>query len=166
MIIKDIKIFSQNVHKNNLIVNTILETKFSFNIFIQEPSWTTIHSILSSRCSEGEKLVGAPNYPNWLTFSRNLMTFQELLLMSISDCLLSGFYFVKTFLVTETFHLFCSSTIMTFSIWWTFIVILLNQLWSISRILKLILEIICRTLFTLTIYLIVMISSLLQTLLI
>ena len=39
MIIKDIKIFSQNVHKNNLIVNTILETKFSFNIiFIQEPS--------------------------------------------------------------------------------------------------------------------------------
>ena len=73
MIIKDIKIFSQNVHKNNLIVNTILETKFSFNIiFIQEPSWTTIHFILSSRCSEGEELVGVPNYPNWLTFSRNL----------------------------------------------------------------------------------------------
>jgi len=39
MIIKDIKIFLQNVWKNNLIVNTILETQFEFNIvFIQEPS--------------------------------------------------------------------------------------------------------------------------------
>ena len=38
MIIKDIKIFLQNVWKNNLIVNTILETQFEFNIvFIQEP---------------------------------------------------------------------------------------------------------------------------------
>jgi len=65
MIIKDIKIFSQNFHKNNLIVNTILETKFSFDIiFVQEPSWTTIHSIPSSRCSKGEELVGVPNHPN------------------------------------------------------------------------------------------------------
>jgi len=39
MIFKDIKIFSQNIWKNNLIVNIILETKFSFDvIFIQEPS--------------------------------------------------------------------------------------------------------------------------------
>ena len=38
MIIKDIKIFLKNVWKNNLIVNTILETQFEFNIvFIQEP---------------------------------------------------------------------------------------------------------------------------------
>jgi len=37
MIIKDIKIFSQNMWKNNLIVNTILETQYSFDIiFIQE----------------------------------------------------------------------------------------------------------------------------------
>jgi len=36
MIFKDIKISSQNVQKNNLIVNTILETHFAFNIvFIQ-----------------------------------------------------------------------------------------------------------------------------------
>ena len=38
MIIKDIKIFSQNVWKNNMIVNTILKTQFFFDvIFIQEP---------------------------------------------------------------------------------------------------------------------------------
>jgi len=32
MIIKEIKIFSQNMWKNNSIVNTILETQFSFNV--------------------------------------------------------------------------------------------------------------------------------------
>ena len=74
MIIKDLKIFLQNVQKNNLIVNTILETKFKFDvIFIQEPSWTTICSIHSTRNSEGEDLVGVQNHPNWLIFVRNLM---------------------------------------------------------------------------------------------
>jgi len=39
MIIKDIKIFSQNMQKNNSVVNTILETQFCFNaIFLQEPA--------------------------------------------------------------------------------------------------------------------------------
>jgi len=39
MIIKEIKIFSQNMWKNNLIVKTILETQYSFDvIFIQELS--------------------------------------------------------------------------------------------------------------------------------
>ena len=72
MICKDIKIFSQNVWKNNLIVNTILEIKTNFNIiFIQEPSWSTIHSIPSSKCCEGELLVGVVNHPNWLMFTRN-----------------------------------------------------------------------------------------------
>jgi len=65
MIFKDIKIFSQNVWKNNLIVNMILETQFSFNIiFIQEPSWTTIYSIPSSKSRKGEGLVGVPSYLN------------------------------------------------------------------------------------------------------
>ena len=67
MIVKNIKIFLQNVQKNNLIVNTILETQFDFNvIFIQELSWTTIHAILSSKSKDG---VGVPNYPNWLVFT-------------------------------------------------------------------------------------------------
>jgi len=70
MIIKDIKIFIQNVWKNNLIINIILETQFEFDIvFIQEPSWSTIHSIPSSKSRDSEKLVGVPNHPNWLTFA-------------------------------------------------------------------------------------------------
>jgi len=32
MIIKDLRIFSQNVQKNNLIMNIILELKVKFNI--------------------------------------------------------------------------------------------------------------------------------------
>ena len=72
MIFKDIKIFSQNVWKNNLIVNTILESKFSFDvIFVQELSWTIIHSIPSSKSEEGEELVRVSNHPNWLNFARN-----------------------------------------------------------------------------------------------
>ena len=58
-----------------MIVNTILETKFNFDIiFVQELSWTTICSIPSSRSCEGKELVRVSNYPNWLIFSRNLMT--------------------------------------------------------------------------------------------
>ena len=71
MIFNDIKIFSQNVWKKNLIVNTILELKANFDIvFIQELSWSTICSIPSSRNCEGESLVGVVNHSNWLTFSR------------------------------------------------------------------------------------------------
>ena len=63
----------QNVHKNNFIINTILETQYLFDIiFIQEPSWSFIYSLLSSKNSEGEELVGVPNHPNWMTFSRNI----------------------------------------------------------------------------------------------
>ena len=73
MIFKYLKIFSQNVQKNNLIINTILEVKVDLNIiFIQEPSWTTIHTIPSSRNCEEKSLVGTANHPNWLTFSRSL----------------------------------------------------------------------------------------------
>jgi len=32
MIINEIKIFSQNMQKNNLVVNTILETQFLFDV--------------------------------------------------------------------------------------------------------------------------------------
>ena len=70
MIIKNIKIFSQNVQKNNLIVNTILETYFEFDIlFIQELFWLTICSILSLKSKDGKELVGVPNHPNWLVFA-------------------------------------------------------------------------------------------------
>ena len=55
------EIFSQNVWKNNLIVNMILETCFEFDI--QELSWLTIHVILSPRNRDGEELVGVIRFP-------------------------------------------------------------------------------------------------------
>ena len=71
MSVKNIKVFFQNIWKNNLLTNTILETYISFDvIFIQEPSWTTIHLIPSLKSEDGEILVGVPNHPNWLIFSR------------------------------------------------------------------------------------------------
>ena len=72
MILRDIKIFSQNVGKSSLVVNTILKVKTDFNIiFIQELPWSTVYSISSSTNSEGESLVGVINHLNWLTFIRN-----------------------------------------------------------------------------------------------
>jgi len=66
-----LKFFSQNIRKNKLIVDTILETQFSYDIvFIQEPSWSIIHSIPSSNNCEGEPLVGVPHHPNWTMFAR------------------------------------------------------------------------------------------------
>ena len=67
-----LKFFSQNVQKNKLIVDTILETQFSFNIiFIQELPWSTIHSIPSFNNCEEELLIDVPHYPNWLTFTKS-----------------------------------------------------------------------------------------------
>ena len=69
--LKDLKIFSQNVRKNNIIINTILGVNHDFDIiFIQESLWTTIRSIPSSKNCEGIPLIGVTNHPNWLTFTR------------------------------------------------------------------------------------------------
>ena len=71
MILKELRIFLQNVRKGNLIIKTILEVNFNFDIiFIQKPSWTTIRSIPSLVDSEGILLVGVVNHPNWLTFAK------------------------------------------------------------------------------------------------
>ena len=73
MILENIKIYSQNICKNNFIIYTILKTHSSFNIiFIQEPSQTFIFSILSPSNYNREELVGVPNHSNWITFSKNL----------------------------------------------------------------------------------------------
>ena len=75
MIFKDIKIFSQNIYKNSLLINTILEVNSSFDIiFIQEPSWSTICSIPSSSNRKEDTLVGMVNHPNWLIFARSNTT--------------------------------------------------------------------------------------------
>jgi len=69
--LKDLKVFSQNIQKNNFIINTILETNNNFNIiFIQKLSWTTLQSIPSPSTCKGNPLVEVVNHPNWLTFAR------------------------------------------------------------------------------------------------
>jgi len=63
MILKSLKFFSQNVHKNRLLTDIILENDKNFNIiFIQEPHWSIIHSILGSMSEEGEMIVRAPHH--------------------------------------------------------------------------------------------------------
>ena len=65
MIIKNIKIFSQNVQKNKLLTNMILESNKEFDIiFIQEPPWSFIQSISSLLSEEEESLVGTSNHPD------------------------------------------------------------------------------------------------------
>ena len=71
MIVKNLKIFSQNVHKNSLIVNTLLETLNHFDIIlIQEPPWSEIWKIPSTLNSDGEPLLGTSYHPNWISFAR------------------------------------------------------------------------------------------------
>jgi len=72
MILKYIKIFTHNVHKNNFIINISLKTQCFFNIiFIQESSWSFICLLSCLKNSEGEKLIRVPNHSSWMTFSRN-----------------------------------------------------------------------------------------------
>jgi len=65
MICDYLKVFSQNVQKNSLIVNTILETQTDFDIiFIQELPWSAIYTIPSASNQEDEILVGTTHHPN------------------------------------------------------------------------------------------------------
>ena len=69
--LKNLKIFLQNVRKSNFLINTVLEVNQDFDIiFIQEPLWTTLRSIPSTTNPKGIPLLGVPNHPNWLTFAR------------------------------------------------------------------------------------------------
>ena len=71
MIIKNLKIFLQNVQKNSVIVTTILESLTHYNIIlIQKPPWSEICKIPSMLCSEGEPLMGSCHHPNWITYAR------------------------------------------------------------------------------------------------
>jgi len=74
MILKDLKIFSQNVHKNYLLTNLILENNKNFDIvFIQEPSWSIIWTILSLTSEEGEEIISVSNHLLWIIFSKQLV---------------------------------------------------------------------------------------------
>jgi len=68
MIIKNIKIFSQNVQKNKLLTDMILETYREFNIiFTQEHPWSLVQSIPSFLNKKRECLIGALHHSNWIT---------------------------------------------------------------------------------------------------
>ena len=72
MILKNLKVLSQNMWRNHLIVNTILETQTHFDIIlIQEPPWSIIHKIPSNSNSEGEDFVGTVHHLNWALFTIN-----------------------------------------------------------------------------------------------
>ena len=67
-----------------------METNNDFNIlFIQEPSWSFICDILSSFNEEGDKVVGVPNYSNWLIFLRLLSEIDDYprVILYINICL-------------------------------------------------------------------------------
>ena len=71
MIVKNLKVFSQNICKNSVIINTILEIQNQFNIIlIQEPPWSKIRKIPSSSNCDGELFMGTCHHPNWIAFAR------------------------------------------------------------------------------------------------
>ena len=70
MILQNLRIFSQNVCKNYLIVNTILKIQTHFDIIlIQEPPWSITHKVPSILNSKGKDLIGTVHHPNWLLFT-------------------------------------------------------------------------------------------------
>jgi len=127
MICKSIKIFSQNIHKNNLLTNTILEAQRDFDItLIQELLWAFIQSILSSMSNGEEHLVEVPNHPNWTTFSRNTLNdYNSLRVVSCINFRLLQLCFswrndifnyrdILCFLLQLQFHLFFGEHLLRF----------------------------------------------------
>ena len=65
MILKNLKIFLQNICKNKTLIDSILETNKDFNIiFIQKSLWMFIHTIVSFFHENSNSLVGASNHSN------------------------------------------------------------------------------------------------------
>ena len=95
MILENLKIFSQNIRKNNFIIKMILEAHSDFNIiFIQEPSWLFICSILYYDNYEDNLLMGIVNHPNWLIFTRKPVSSNDLPQVAIFvNIRLSSLYF-------------------------------------------------------------------------
>jgi len=122
IIIKEIKIFSQNIHKNNLLTSTILEAQEDFNIiFIQEPSWSIIHSISSSSNKEGKNLVDIPNHSNWMIiFFKNPLNIHKVpRVITYINIRLSSFHFSlwKNILIIGIFLAFYFSIAGQFTFW-------------------------------------------------
>ena len=132
MILKNLRVFSQNVWKNKILTNTVLEINKDFNIIlIQEPSWSTIWSISSSMSEEDETIIGAPNHLDWVTFARNPSNNNNYpyIILYINICLTSLYFIFKnTYLTIGIFPVFPFSIRAKFSLYLTFILILTNLL--------------------------------------
>ena len=95
MIINKIKVFLQNIWKNNLITNIILETCKELDIIlIQQSLKFFIYSIPSLSNANSNRLIEVPNHPGWLTFSRSSSNNEDYLCMvSYINICLSCFQF-------------------------------------------------------------------------
>ena len=62
-----IRIYSQNVRKNYVLVDSLLESQKDLYdiLFIQEPLWNFIHFAPSTTVSGGDEVIGAPIHPDW-----------------------------------------------------------------------------------------------------
>jgi len=70
MIKQSLKIFSQNVRKNKVLTNIILENNKNSTdiVFIQEPPRSLIRRVPSHTNPAGDPTFGTPNYPEWTLF--------------------------------------------------------------------------------------------------
>ena len=85
-----IRIYSQNVQKNYVLVDSLLESQKDLYdiLFIQEPPWNFIRFAPSTTASGGDEVVGAPIHPDWtqvVRFPQN--SEQTPRALSILDCL-------------------------------------------------------------------------------
>ena len=73
MIKHNLKIFSQNVRKNKMLTDIILETRKNISdiILIQEPPWSLLRHIPSHTNPEGDPFYETPNHPDWSLFIQN-----------------------------------------------------------------------------------------------
>ena len=96
MNIKNLKIFLQNIQKNSLIINIILESLTHFDIIlIQEPPWSEIRKIPSTSNCEGDPLIGSVYHPNWILIDRTLSCDKDPpRVISYINIYLSSFHFL------------------------------------------------------------------------
>jgi len=71
MIKQNLNIFSQNVRKNKVLTDIILENNKNSTdiVFIQEPSRSLIRQVPSHSNPEGDPIFGMPNHPEWTLFT-------------------------------------------------------------------------------------------------
>ena len=63
MILQNLKIFCQNVCKNCLLTDIILENNKNFDIiFIQKPPWSVFYTISSASSKKDEEICGTSNH--------------------------------------------------------------------------------------------------------